>query len=66
MSYPSFKPRDECLNQELFWSVREARVILDARRHQYNWERPRSSLGYVPPAPAALLGIGPRVRLSLS
>jgi transposase InsO family protein len=53
-------------NGELFWSVREAKVIVDAWRYQYNWERPHSSLGYVPPAQAALLGIGPRMRLSLS
>lgn len=58
--------RDECLNQELFWSVREAQVIADAWRYHYTWKRPHSSLGYVPPAQAALLGIGPRVRLSLS
>jgi len=39
------KLRDECLNRELFGSLREARVILEAWRIEYNEERPHSSLG---------------------
>jgi putative transposase len=42
--------RDECLNMHAFASVAEARVILAAFRHQYNEERPHSSLGYRTPA----------------
>jgi transposase InsO family protein len=43
------KLRDECLNRELFRSLREAQVILDQWRREYNEERPHSSLGYLTP-----------------
>lgn len=42
--------RDECLNLEVFHTVAEARVRVDAFRRQYNEERPHSSLGYRTPA----------------
>ena len=44
------KLRDECLNRELFWDVREAQVIVDDWRREYNQYRPHSSLGYRTPA----------------
>ena len=44
------KLRDECLNRELFGSLREAQVILEQWRREYNEERPHSSLGYLTPA----------------
>lgn len=37
--------RDELLNTELFFSVREAQVLADAWRREYNEYRPHSSLG---------------------
>ena len=43
------KLRDECLNRELFGSLLEARVILEAWRMEYNNERPHSSLRYQTP-----------------
>ena len=43
------KLRDECLNMEVFASVREAAVILEAWRRDYNQERPHSSLDYRTP-----------------
>jgi len=46
------KLRDECLNQEIFYSLKEAQVVIEAWRHEYNRVRPHSSLGYRPPAPA--------------
>ena len=42
--------RDECLNMQLFVSVREARVRLEAFRRHYNEERPHSRLGYQTPS----------------
>jgi len=42
--------RDECLNMQLFASVGEARVHLQAFRRHYNEERPHSALGYQIPA----------------
>jgi putative transposase len=43
------KFRDECLEEELFWSRGEAQVIVDWWRTVYNQERPHSSLGYETP-----------------
>jgi putative transposase len=43
------KLRDECLNRELFGSLREAQVILGQWRREYNEERPHSALGYWTP-----------------
>jgi putative transposase len=44
------KLRDECLNRELFGSLREAQIILEQWRNEYNDLRPHSSLGYQTPA----------------
>lgn len=52
--------RDECLNGESFYSLKEAQVILEQWRHHYNHIRPHSSLGYRPPAPLARLGTSNR------
>ncbi len=41
--------RDECLNQELFLSVTEARVVIEQWRHRYNAEHPHSRLGFLSP-----------------
>lgn len=41
--------RDEFLDGEVFLTVREAQVRLDAWRRYWNEERLHSSLGYVPP-----------------
>lgn len=47
------KLRDELLNGEIFYTLREAQVIIEQWRVQYNTIRPHSSLGYRPPAPEA-------------
>jgi len=44
------KLRDACLNQEIFYSLKEAQVVIEAWRQEYNRVRPHSSLGYRPPA----------------
>jgi len=41
--------RDECLNMQLFGSLIEARIRLEAFRHHYNSERPHSALAYQTP-----------------
>ena len=41
--------RAECLDQEWFTNLQEAREMIEAWRVSYNSQRPRSSLGYVPP-----------------
>ena len=45
--------RDECLNGEIFYSLKEAQVVIEKWRVLYNTLRPHSALGYKPPAPAA-------------
>ena len=49
------KMRDELLNGEIFYSLREAQVLIEMWRRHYNTVRPHSSLGYYPPVPAAIL-----------
>jgi hypothetical protein len=49
------KLRDECLNGEIFYSLKEAQVVIEQWRVQYNTRRPHSSLGYRPPAPQTIL-----------
>jgi transposase InsO family protein len=44
------KFRDEILNRELFYSVKEAKVIVEDWRMEYNHHRPHSSLRYKTPA----------------
>lgn len=44
------KFREECLNEELFYSRGEAQVVADWYREVYNTERPHSSLGYMTPS----------------
>jgi len=45
------KLRDELLNGEIFFTLKEAKIIIEGWRRHYNTVRPHSSLGYVPPAP---------------
>ena len=45
------KLRDEFLNGEIFYSMKEVRVLAERWRVHYNTVRPHSSLGYRPPAP---------------
>ncbi len=47
------KLRDECLNGEIFYSLKEAQIVIEQWRIEYNTRRPHSALGYRPPAPAA-------------
>ena len=49
------KLRDELLNGEIFYTLQEAKVLIERWRQHYNTIRPHSSLGYRPPAPAAIL-----------
>ena len=51
--------RDELLNGEIFTSLHEAQVLIEAWRRHYNAVRPHSSIGYRPPAPQAILPPAP-------
>lgn len=63
------KLRDELLNGEVFYSLREAKVVIEQWRRHYNAVRPHSSLGYRPPAPEVITqpinqAVAPRPRLN--
>ena len=51
------KLRDELLAGEIFYSLKEAQVLIEMWRKHYNTIRPHSSLDYQPPAPAAVLAL---------
>lgn len=55
------KLRDELLNGEIFYSLREAKVVIEQWRRHYNTVRPHSSLGYRPPAPEVVIPRGPAI-----
>ena len=48
------KLRDELLNGEIFYSLKEAQIVIEQWRKHYNAVRPHSSLGYRPPAPQTM------------
>jgi putative transposase len=48
------KLRDELLNGEIFYSLREAQAVIEQWRIHYNTRRPHSALGYRPPAPVTI------------
>jgi len=48
------KLRDELLNGEIFYTLKEARIVIESWRRHYNTVRPHSSLYYKPPAPEVL------------
>ena len=59
------KLRDELLNGEIFYTLQEAKVLIERWRWEYNHLRPHSSLGYRPPAPEAWLPADVAVRAAL-
>ena len=51
------KLRDELLNWEIFYTLTEAKVLIEQWRKEYNQVRPHSALKYQPPAPEAILTV---------
>ncbi len=45
---------DELLNGEMFYTLLEARVLIERWRQHYNRFRSHSALGYWPPAPVVI------------
>ena len=43
--------RDELLDGEIFYSLKEAQILIEGWRRHYNTIRPHSALGWLPPAP---------------
>ena len=55
------KLRDELLNREIFYPLREVQILTERWRREYNTIRPHSSLGYRPPVPETIM---PRLQLA--
>jgi putative transposase len=53
--------RDELLDREVFETLKEAKVLLEDHRLDYNHHRPHSSLGYEPPAEFAASCVKPGI-----
>ncbi len=52
--------RDELLNGEIFYRLKEAQIIIEEWRRNYNTKRPHSALGYRPPAPETIVPMATR------
>ncbi len=48
------KLRDELLDREIFYTLTEAKILIERWRREDNTVRPHRALGSRPPAPAAL------------
>ena len=48
------KLRDELLDRGIFYTLGEAKILIERWRQEYNTFRPHSALGYRPPAPEAV------------
>jgi hypothetical protein len=61
------KMRDELLAGEIFFSLKDAQVLIEIWRQHYNTVRPHSSLDYKPPAyPAVLTLVSQDLQVALS
>lgn len=47
--------RDELLDGEIFYSLAEAKTVVESWRRHFNTVRPHGSLGYKPPAPEVFI-----------
>ncbi len=47
--------RDELLNGEIFYPLREAQIVIERWRWHCNTKRPHCALGYLPPAPETII-----------
>ena len=45
---------DELLNGEIFYTLKEAKILIESWRRHYNTIRPHSSVRHHPPAPEVL------------
>jgi len=48
------KLRDELLNREIFYTLKEATILIEQWRRHYNGVRAHSALGYRTPAPESI------------
>ena len=48
------------MNGEIFYSLREAQILIEEWRKHYNTKRPHSALGYRPPVPETIVQMDQR------
>ena len=49
--------RDEFLNGEIFYTLKEAQILIEAWRRHYSAIRPHSNSGYRQPAPETIVSL---------
>jgi hypothetical protein len=59
------KFRDELLDREIFYTLKEVQILIEMWRKEYNRIRPHSSMGYRPPAPEAVINRPTRGRTNI-
>jgi len=52
--------RDELLIGDIFYTMKEAQIIIEEWRKHFNTKRPQSALGYRPPAPETIVSMDQR------
>jgi len=52
--------RDELLDGEIFYTLKEAQIVIEEWRKHYNTVRPHSALGYRPPVPETIIPLPQR------
>ena len=52
--------RDELLNGEIFYTLKEAKIIIEQWRKHFNTIRPHSALGWKPPRPETIIPVDQR------
>ena len=48
------------VDSEIFYTLKEAQIIIEKWRKHYNTKRPHSALGYRPPAPETIVSMDQR------
>lgn len=56
--------QDECLRQKIFYSLKEAQIVIGLWQTTYNRVRPHPSLGDLLPAPVAIPDLAFRLRMA--
>ena len=51
---------EAAMNGEVFYTLKEAQIIIEQWREHYNTKKPYSALGYRPPAPETIIPMDQR------
>ena len=56
--------KDEFLNGDIFYTLKEAKILIEQWRVHYNTLRPHSSLNWKPPDPESLFKVDPIIMIN--